>query len=276
MRVTTGRRGFTVVEALVAMVLLAVVGQAILRLLTVTQRLFRAASEQVALQATVRAAATLLSTELRELSGEDLLTIATDQVVYRAMRSTAVACRVTATAVTLRRRLTFGYRAVSSGRDSLLLLTEPDRFTPTAERWEALPMTGAASSTTCPDGQPGLSVPTIVPPATLDRVVLDAAVRTFEVVQLKLYASGGQYWLGSRSISGGEAQVQPILGPLTADGLRLTFLTAGGLPAAAPAEVAMVGLVVRGVTDGAINDGSGIPAVITDSLLGGVELRNAP
>ena len=116
----------------------------------------------------------------------------------------------------------------------------------------------------------------IVPPATLDRVVLDAVVRAFEVVQVRLYASGGQYWLGSRSVSGGEAQGEPIRGRLSGDGLRRTFLTAGGVPAAAPAEVTMVGLMVRGVTDGAINDGSGIPAVMTDSLRGGVELRNAP
>ena len=275
MRVTAAPRGFTLIEALVATLLLAVVGQAILRLVTVSQRLFRAASEQAALQATVRAGATLLPAELRELSGEDLFTIAPDQVVYRAMRTTAVACQVTLTAVTLRRRLTFGYRAVSPGRDSLLLLIEPDPFAPAADRWEALPVTGPVSSGTCPDGEPALAVPAIVSAGTLDRVALDAPVRAFEVVQLRLYASGGQYWLGSRSVSGGDAQVQPVLGPLAADGLRLTFLSASGSSAATAADVALVRLTIRGVTDGAITRASGIPAVMTDSLVGGVELRNA-
>src|SRR5512140_1012037 len=87
----TSRRGFTLVEALLAVVLLAIVGQSILRLLTVSQRLFRAQSERAALQATVRAGATLLPAELRELGPGDIVALAPDQIVYRAMRSAGVA-----------------------------------------------------------------------------------------------------------------------------------------------------------------------------------------
>ena len=55
------RRGFTVVEAIIAIVLFALVGQTVLGLLTTSQRLFRWQAERAALQATVRAAAVFLT-----------------------------------------------------------------------------------------------------------------------------------------------------------------------------------------------------------------------
>ena len=259
------RRGFTLVEALLAIVLLAIVGQSILRLLTATQRLFRTQNEQAALQAALRAGAALVPAELRELGPGDLVSMAPDQIVYRATRSTAVACAVTPASVTLPRELVYGYRSASAGRDSLLLFVEHDPSRSADDSWAALPVTGPAGTGSCPDGRTAVVIPTDIPAETLDSVILDAPVRSFEVVQLRLYQSGGRYWLGSRSVSGGESQVQPLLGPLAPDGLRLRFLDAGGLPASAPAAVRLVGLTVRGVTAGAI----------AESLAADIELRNA-
>jgi prepilin-type N-terminal cleavage/methylation domain-containing protein len=270
------RRGFTLVEALLAVVLLAIVGQSILRLLTISQRLFRAQSERAALQAAVRAGASLIPAELRELGPGDIISMAPDAIVYRAMRSTAVACAVTAGAVVLPRELVYGYRSASPGRDSLLLFVEHDPSRSADDSWEALPVTAPPGTGACPDGRTAVVIPTAVPAATLGSVILDAPVRSFEVVQLRLYQSAGQYWLGSQSLSGGESQVQPLLGPLAPDGLRLRFLDAGGLPTAAPAEVRLVSLTVRGVTDGAIATGYTTgPAVVAESLAADIELRNA-
>ena len=272
----TRRRGFTLVEALLAVVLLAIVGQSILRLLTISQRLFRAQSELAALQAAIRAGASLLPAELRELGPGDLVSMATDQVVYRAMRSTAVACAVTAVSVSLPRELVYAYRSASAGRDSLLLFLERDPSRSTDDEWVVLPVTGTAGTGTCPDGRAAVVVPTAIPAGALGAVVLDAPVRSFEVVQLRLYQSGGQYWLGSQSLSGGEAQVQPLLGPLAPDGLRLRFVDAGGLPTTAPAEVRLIGLTVRGVTDVPIATARATgPVLVADSLAADIELRNA-
>ena len=94
-------------------------------------------------------------------------------------------------------------------------------------------------------------------------------------MELRLYQSGGQYWLGSRSVSGGEAQIQPALGPLAPDGLRLAYARADGGATASPAEVAFVRLVLRGLTDGAVRGAGGALAVGRDSLTASVELRNA-
>ena len=270
------RRGFTLVEALLAVVLLAIVGQSMLQLLTVSQRLFRAQSERAALQAAIRSGLSLLPAELRELGPGDIVALAPDQLVYRGMRSTAVACALTAGSVSLRRELAYGYRAIAAGRDSLLLFVERDPSSASDDSWEVLPVTGPAGTGLCPDGGPATAIPTSVPIATLDAVELDAPVRTFELMQVRLYQSGGQDWLGSRSVSGGESQVQPVLGPLAADGLRFRFLDASGLPTTLPAEVRLVGLTVRGVTDGAIaTPASAGPTVVAESLGTDIWLRNA-
>ena len=93
-------------------------------------------------------------------------------------------------------------------------------------------------------------------------------------MQVRLYQSGAEYWLGSRSISGGEGQVQPVLGPLASDGLRFEPRAANGSPAGTPADARMIALTLRGVTAGAIAGGMGAPAIMADSLAVAVELRN--
>ena len=266
--------GFTVVEAVIAIVLFGLVGQTVLGLLTASQRLFRAQAERAALQGTMRAGALLLPGELRGLSGSDLVAIAPDQLSYRAMRLTAVACRVSPAAVTLRQALMYAYRSIVAGRDSLLLFVEGDLSRSDDDSWQAVPVTGPPSSAACPDGSTAVTLPAIVPPAAVS-VSPAVPVRGFEVMQLRLYQSGGQYWLGSRSVSGGESQVQPALGPLAPDGLRLVYTRADGSTTANPAEVAFIRLALRAVTDGAVGGVAGALAVAEDSIAASVELRNA-
>ena len=271
MRVGPPRRGFTLVEALVAMVLLAVVGQTLLRIITVSQRLFRAQGERAALQASLRAGASLLAGELRPAGPGDLLAVLPDEVVYRAPRLTAVG----PASVAVRRRLHSGYRDLVAGRDSLLVFRDNDPATDADDRWEPVAVSGSETPGSCPDGSPARIVPATVPPDLAALSLADVPVRAFEVMQLRLYQSGGQYWIGMRSLSGGEAQVQPAVGPLAADGLRLSYRTAAGTLATAPADVRFIGLTIRGVSDGAVVGLTGQVAIAADSLAGAVELRNA-
>jgi hypothetical protein len=136
-------------------------------------------------------------------------------------------------------------------------------------------VSGPPGAGLCPDGAAAIVVPTTVQAATVAAVALDAPVRTFELMEERLYQSGGQYWLGSRSVSGGEGQVQPVLGPLAADGIRFRFLDSAGASTVQPSEVRLIGLTVRGVSDGAIvTPTSPGPAVVADSLSADIELRN--
>ncbi|HEX6105720.1 MAG TPA: type II secretion system protein, partial [Gemmatimonadales bacterium] len=61
-------RGFTLVEILIALVIMGLVTGALFQLLTNTQRLSRAQAEQVDLQANVRAGSLVVPNELRELN----------------------------------------------------------------------------------------------------------------------------------------------------------------------------------------------------------------
>ena len=64
----TQRRGFTLVEVLIALVIMGIVTGAIYRLLNTNQRLSLAQAEQVSLQSNVRTGSLIVPSELRELN----------------------------------------------------------------------------------------------------------------------------------------------------------------------------------------------------------------
>src|SRR5215203_670370 len=94
------RRGFTMVELLVAMIMLAVVGVAMYSLIVNSQRITRRQVERSDLQSDVRAGALILPAELREIgydaTGTDLREIGTNRIRFRAMRGVGITCGVTA------------------------------------------------------------------------------------------------------------------------------------------------------------------------------------
>jgi hypothetical protein len=91
-------------------------------------------------------------------------------------------------------------------------------------------------------------------------------------MELKLYESGGNAWLGARSVSTGEA-IQPVAGPLTLkDGLQLSYLSASGAPTTDPANIRSVVLRIQGITEDPVFGADGTR--IHESLVGQVTLRN--
>ena len=91
-----------------------------------------------------------------------------------------------------------------------------------------------------------------------------------------LYSSGGEWWLGARSISMSEASMQPVLGPLTSNGVWFNFLDGTGTATTDRSLVKSIQVTLRGVTDQAIVVGSNTKtAYVQDSLVSQVVLRNA-
>lgn len=280
------RRGFTLVELLVALVLLSIVGGVIMRLLATSQRLSRQQSEQVLLQGNVRTGALLVPAELRELSVSaattDIQAMAASDITYRALRATGVACQVTAGApgsVRLRRSLYFGYRTLAASRDSLLIFMDNDPNITTDDRWSAFAVTGTPTSGTCPDGQAALIVPATVHADSLSKMQLEAPVRSFEVMQLALFAQNSQYWLGARSVSGDPtSSLQPVLGPLRSDGLQISYLAANGTATTVPTQVRSIEVMIRGFTQHTTSIGAGSTdlRLSQDTLVTRIRLRNAP
>ena len=275
------RGGFTLVELMISLVLLGIVGAVMANMLVNMQRGSRAQSQRVTLQSNLRAGMALLPAELRELSPADLVTTLADQVVYRAMRSTGVACAVTGTTVTLRDRLTFGYRPIAvGGRDRLYLFVDGDQITGNDDSWLELLITGSAAGT-CANGDAAtiLTVTrtdnTAIPAGTLATIFVDAPARSFETMEMRLYETGGRWWLGARSVSGGD-NLEPVLGPLTADGLVFTYLDRAGAQTATIANMRMLDIAMKGQTDGTIATGLEALSIGEDSLTTRIRLRNAP
>jgi hypothetical protein len=95
-------------------------------------------------------------------------------------------------------------------------------------------------------------------------------VRIYEPVLLALYQSEGQQWLGMRSLSSGEA-IQPLFGPLLgADGFRLAYADAAGLPTVLASAVRSVTVTLRAAGP----PGTGLSTSPEEELVTQVVLRN--
>jgi len=99
-----GRRGFTLVELLIAMVLLGLVSTALYKVLLNNQRTFAAQTQRIDLQQNIRAAATILPAEFRELdaSNGDIRAMSATSITIFAMRQLAIICTAPVSACRLR------------------------------------------------------------------------------------------------------------------------------------------------------------------------------
>lgn len=279
----TRRAGFTLIELLVAMVLMGIIGAVTMRLMVNMQRGSRAQSQRVSLQGNMRAGISLLPSELREISAGDVLIADPDRIRYRAMRSAGVACAVTTNTVTLRNELLFGYRPVEAVRDGVFLFLDDNIATAGDDTWLRLLVTGVNASA-CPDGDPATQL-TVLNAATgaameqvahVDKVEVEAPVRAYEVMEFRLYEADGRFWLGGQSISTAGSQVEPVLGPLTADGLLFTYRDRTGAATGVLANIRTIEVALNGETEAPITNGSYYNTIVEDSLTARVRLRNAP
>ena len=263
------RAGFTLVETLIALTIAATIGGLLLNLLRGQQRLVGVASAEVEVQLTLHSALTFVVREFRPLGagggGSDILSLGLDGLTYRATRGFGLACGMTAAGFQVPTGDRYGTRLPVPGRDSLLVFRAGDTATTGDDGWVALPLLGFRQETGC-GGVPVWTVQTewgaAGPQEAFDPPL---PIRFYEVVQLQAYRQGALTWLGARSVSAGET-IQPVFGPLAADGFRLEYFSADGGPTGDPAAVRSIGVRLRAIaTD----------AGLGDSLSTRVLLRNA-
>jgi len=299
----SARRGFTLVELTVAMVLGLMVGGIVHRMLLHGQRLARAQAERMALQDNVRVAAAVLAGELGGVGSDeitpeasaalgypagirsDLLTIEPGAVTYLAGRGGGLACGV---APGLPPAIVVAESSWESPRapratDSLLVFAESDPATSSDDAWIHLGIVSAGPGS-CPGGEAGIALwvtaPAGLDPAVLARVTPGSPARLAEVMQMRYYRSGGKSWFGMRSVSTGEA-ISPVAGPLADSsagvrGLTLVYRDAADAPTSDPAVARAVEITLIGVTDQPVH-GRDLRRPLVDSfaLTTRVALRNA-
>ena len=304
----TSRRGFTMVELMVALVLTLMVGGVTYRVLVTNQRVTRGQTEHVSMQDNVRSGALIIGAELRELGYDrlpnplnpalnavgaagdtrsDLVALGPDSVRYKAMRGFGVICALNAggSQITLANSTFQSTRDLAVG-DSLLLYVEDDPLSSADDVWLHAGITQLNGAQNCPDGSAGtrytIAFPNGLGAATAFPLMLTGApVRVFEEMVIRSYRSGGDAWLGMRAVVGGGT-IQPVLGPIadgavSPEGLALTYRDANDAVTAVPANVRTVQVTLRGITDMPVHrDVQGYRATVdTLTLTAQVALRNA-
>ncbi len=259
------RRGFTLIEVLIALVIMGVVTGAIYQLLNTNQRLSLAQAEQVNLQSNVRSGSLVVPNELRELNTwlgggadrNDVLAAASDGITYRAMRGLGFVCQAPAGNQLIVSVTSWsGLRDPDASRDDLYVFVDgPDTDEDDDDTWSQVILTGATNTA----GACGASDGYVLTGAGAMPVVpLNTPVRVFERMRLELYSADGQWWLGASPVKPG-VNLQPVLGPLTDDGLQLVYFNSAGAVTADLTAISSIGITVQGLTEDAVRAGGAGP-----------------
>ena len=280
-------RGFTLIEILIALVLMGIVSTALYQLLVANQRLYRAQVESVSTNESARAAIAIVPGEIRELSAGngDVIAMNSTSFTYKSMQAVYVQCAAPNTGsleIILDRNTFFGLRAMSVTDDSVLIFAEGDTTTRGDDGWLSASVSSMTTGTACPGSRPSITVGLAgVTAAQLGTTQAGAPVRTFRPMQILLYQdAAGDWWLGGRLYqkSGGTwGATQPVLGPLSPTGLALTYADSLGTATTNPLRVARVGITVQSQSsDRVYRSGSTGSVYLLQDLVTQVAVRNNP
>jgi prepilin-type N-terminal cleavage/methylation domain-containing protein len=285
------RQGVTLVELLVGLALLGIVSLGIHRVFVGNQRIYLAQTQRIDLHQNIRAALTILPAEFRELNAVegDIAAMSATSITIRAMRQFAIVCARpvlggVAAALMIRVSPFYGMRDFNPDGDSIFVYYEGDPLSREDDGWvRGRIHTVGAASETCTDAgvNSGLVLTTSLAWGTVQRpdgVVLNqlnrtgnidvgAPVRGWETVTYRLYrAADGRWYIGQQTTNGGG--IQPLVGPVRADGLTLSYFDSTGAATTAVNRVFTIGITVRADTEE--------PRRAAESVSTHVALRNNP
>lgn len=272
------RRGFSLLEVMIALALTGVVGVLTWSILLTASFRLRDRSERMGMEHALRVADVATRAALEPLgrdstAGADLAFLGPDGFIARAVRGSGVLCAAGPATLTVRAAPDWWHalRAPVAGRDSLLIGTieEP-------ARWVAVTLANAPTSGACPDGMPALVLGAVLMPTDLAAIGPGSPLRVFEQMELRAYPSSGAAWLGLRSMSSGGS-IQPLAGPFAGAGMTLNFFSRSGAGVAVPSAVSFAAWRISGITERMGGIGvARVPRSQSDSGGGSVLLRNAP
>jgi hypothetical protein len=207
-------------------------------------------------------------------------------LTYKSMTGAFVLCAAPDAGfsrITLAADAPLGPSAVQAATDSILVFAEGDTETPADDAWLHADVTDAVAGAACPGGAASMDVGVSgLTAADLALVTAGSPVRTFQPAEVRLYQDGGgDWWLGGRQYAKGTrtwSVTQPIVGPLSASGLVLTYADSTGDPTGNPAAVHRIGIAVESQSRRAVRGGGEAAAYERrrDSLVTAVAVRNNP
>jgi prepilin-type N-terminal cleavage/methylation domain-containing protein len=291
------RRGFTLIELMIALVLLGLVSTAVYKVLVNNQRLYLAQTQTIDLQQNIRAGAAILPAEFRELDAADgdISAMGPDSIQMRAMRQLSLVCAtpvlgggIGQITLTVRTTPIYGSRQTFSNGDSILVYWEGNPTTRADDQWLPAQLQKAPDPGFCADSNVATNPaylltlqPQWINNPTLNRpgaILNGSPVRGFDKVVYRTYqAADGNWYLGQRNPATGGT-IQPLIGPLTgSNGVTFTYYDTAAAVTAVPTQVAMIDIVLRARTAAPIRGaGTGVQAYKVDSITTRVALRNNP
>lgn len=284
------KRGFTLVELLIALALMGLVSTAIYTLLINNQRLYRQQTESIAVNDNLRSAVAILTSELRELDvsdpqGSDIIDMTPTSITYRGMRGLRWVCVGPVVGTMLAVDTTrLGLRAIDASYDSLLIYADSNPMLTRDDHWYHADVTSSpAAATDCAGSSRRINFAINLGGRTnlvaQDGVIAGAPVRVFEIAKLTSYADvSGATWLGMQRYNknSGWTALQPVVGPLQPGGLAFVYYDANGNLTGDRTQVARVQITVIGRTaDKVLRLTSGGVGYLIDTLVTQVALRNS-
>lgn len=296
------RRGYSMVELMIALVMLSAIGLVASRLMLGQQRFYQRTNEQMGVRRELRTALSLLPSELRSISssGGDIRTFDNNSITFRSVLGIGVVCARTATSIDIpptnmaRNALSGWYSDPTVGdtiwafNDSLSRGAEDDVWTP-------LRITAVSASTTyCPGS--AFTDATLdvnknryrftVTPNLPDSVVVGAAIRFTRSTKYELQQQGttARYYLArSEYKAGAWTQAVWVSGPYAApsglgtSGIRLAMFDSTGAAVTNVAQSRSISRIDLRLRATGLNS-SGTFGVTnttnTDSVLFRIALRN--
>lgn len=270
---TNRRNGFSLIELLIAITVLGIVGLATSKIM---RTMLSATAAQVAVaanQGNIRNGILVLPLEFREIGFDtiplavgapavsDLEAIAANRMRFRAMRGLSTTCgSPTLTSYQIRKPIVGSRLPLDS--DGFMLFVESDPNYGLDDQWVRMAVQAINYNTFCGADSAitlTLSATPLVDSAagtamSIAQLFVGGPVRWYERMEYGPYVDpvSGEAFLGARSVSLGEAALQPMIGPLAdTTGFALTYYNGVGTvldPAVAnPNVVRSIGVRLTGI-----------------------------
>lgn len=263
------RRGFSLIELIIVVVLGVIVLTAVHSVLTTNLRAYTVLNSKVRSQQTIRAGSQILFAELRELSprGGDLIHIAAQSMTVRSSSAFGIVCVAAKSAkMTVMR---YG-RWIDIG-DSVFVLADNDPAKTSDDVWHAALVSAVDTTATCGgDEAQRIALKSMKGALAVDSVLLGAPVRVYQHYRYSLAPLDGSWYLARSAPSG---QPEPLVGPLRSPaegGLRIEYMDSLGATTTVPADVAQFRITLRSAPGAA--GPSGEP--LSDTVVTRVYARN--
>jgi prepilin-type N-terminal cleavage/methylation domain-containing protein len=247
---SNGRRGFTLIELIVGLVVGLIVLGSVVQMLIVQSRGYRKQREIIDIRETAREASALLAGDLRQsrVGESPLAAMGANSIALRSPRGMGTICAKHATLARYGLWKTGGN--ILAGADDSALVAQLGR-----EKWTALKVT--AVGTPAAMGVPACAWPGARPPEIVvefavgtktdtSYIKVGAAFRSFRRVEYAEYQLNGRWWLGRKV--GAAGSYEQLTGPLVApasNGLAFIYYDTLGAVTSNPAAVGTVAVTLR-------------------------------